>query len=63
MTEMLADVRTREYMREEKALVDLEAVLVALPMSGLRVDLVSCRGKAPDKLRRRVDEVVEAPER
>ena len=63
MTEMLADARAREHMGEEQALVDLGAVLVALPMSGLRVDLGARRNQPGDELRRGVDEVVEPPER
>ena len=48
---------------KKQALVDLNAVLVALPMSGLRIDLGSRRDQSRNDLRRRVDEVVEAPER
>ena len=50
-------------MRKEQALIDLDAVLVALRMSRLGLGLLSCRDQSRDKLRRRVDEVVEAPER
>src|SRR3984957_1593944 len=42
VTEMFANARARKRLRKEQALVDLDAVLVALPMSGLRVDLVWC---------------------
>ena len=33
VTEMFADARARKHMGEKQALVDLDAVLVALPMS------------------------------
>ena len=49
-------------MGKEQALVDLDAVLVALRMSGLGVDLLSCRDQSRDEIRRGVDEVVEAAE-
>ncbi len=62
VAEMFADARAREHMRKEQALVDLGAGLVALPMSGLGVDLVSCRDQPGDELRRGVNEVVEATE-
>ena len=62
VTEMFADARARKHMREEQPLVDLEAILVALPMSGLGVDLLSCRRQPGDEVRRGVDEVVEASE-
>src|SRR5277367_6382775 len=63
VTEMFADARARKHMREKQALVDLGTVLVALPMGGFGVDLVSCRDQPGDELRRGVDEVVAATER
>ena len=46
MAKMLADVRARKNMGEEEALVDLGAVLVALPMNRLGLDLLSCRDQS-----------------
>src|SRR3984957_11828297 len=63
VTEMLADAWAGKHMRKEEALVDLRDVLVALPMSGLRGDLSSCRDQSRNELRRGVNKVVEAPER
>ena len=49
VTEMLADARARKHMGEEQALVDLDAVLVALPMSGFGVDLLLVSGPIPER--------------
>ena len=63
VAQMFTDARAGKDMRKEQALVDLDAVLVALPMGGFGVDLISCRDQPGDKICRGVDEVVEAPER
>ena len=62
VAKMLADARAREHMGEEEALVDLDAVLVALRMSGFGADFLSCRDQSRNELRRGVDEIVEAAE-
>ena len=59
---MLADQRARKHVGEEQALVDLDAILIALGMCGLGVDLRSGRDQSRDESRRAVDEVVEAAE-
>jgi hypothetical protein len=49
-------------MREEYALIDLNAILVALRMSGLGNDLLARRDQSGEEFRGGVDEVVEAQE-
>ena len=51
VTEMPADARARKHMGEEHALVDLDAVLVALAMSGFGADLVAGRHQSRNKRR------------
>ena len=62
VTEMFADARARKHMRKEQALVDLDAVLVALRMSRLGLDLLPRGDQSGNEIRSGVDEVVEAPE-
>ena len=62
VTQMLADARTRKHMRKEQALIDLDAVLVALRMNRLGLDLLSCRDQSRNEFRRGVNEVIEAAE-
>ena len=52
----------REHMREEQALVDLDAVLVALRMSRVGADLLLRRDQPRNERRRGVDELVDAAE-
>ncbi len=60
---MLADARAREHVSKEQALVDLDAVLVALPMRRFGGDLLSRRDQSGNEVRRGVDEIFDAPKR
>ena len=62
MTEVLADARACKHMGEKQALVDLDAVLVALAVSGFGADFLLGRDQSWNKRRRGVGEIVEAAE-
>src|ERR1700733_10311693 len=57
---MLADARTRKHTRKEQALINLDAVLVALRMNRLGLDLLSRRDQSRNEFRRGVNEGTEA---
>ena len=62
VTEMLADARARQHVGEKQALVDLDAVLVALAVSGFGADFLPGRDQSRNKRGRGVGEIVEAAE-
>src|SRR5271166_4519146 len=59
---MLAAKWVRKHVRQEQALINLNAVLIALRVSGLGVDLLSSRDQSRNEFRRGVNEVVKAAE-
>src|SRR5579863_5714804 len=62
VAEMRAAGGMREDARKQDALVDLEALLVALQQLALDNDLLDARNQPRQKLRRRVDETLGAHE-
>ena len=62
VAKVLATERMRKRVRQKYALINLNAVLVALRISGLDIDLLSCRDQSRKEFRRGVNEVVEAEE-
>ena len=62
VAEMRAGVRMRQHVREEDALIDLDAVLVALHLLALRIDLLARRHQAGNELGGLVGEHIGAHE-